>query len=165
MESTERWLTAADEIERVQPEVKLGDRVEFVKSRPGLADLNGYKGVITGEGAFSLHVTLDGETDYRVAWKDELKVLPVEEAQAPVVKKVQPKLSVAKARLYPSAKIILKHLKARQTISPMEALASYGCMRLAARIHDLREAGCRISTEMHTDHAGHPYARYSLIAA
>jgi hypothetical protein len=69
------------------------------------------------------------------------------------------------SKLYPSSRRILKHLKARQTISPMEALASYGCMRLAARIHDLREAGCRISTEMHKDHAGHPYARYSLIAA
>lgn len=68
------------------------------------------------------------------------------------------------ADLYPSAKIILKHLKKRNTISPMEALTAYGTMRLAARIFDLRTAGFNIETTMHQDEVGHKYARYTLNA-
>ena len=36
---------------------------------------------------------------------------------------------------------ILQHLKSGNSITPLEALQWYGCMRLAARVLDLRESG------------------------
>jgi hypothetical protein len=59
---------------------------------------------------------------------------------------------------------ILKHLRARKSISPMEALASYGTTRLAAAIFKLRRAGFDITTQINHDQAGHGYARYTLAA-
>ena len=41
---------------------------------------------------------------------------------------------------------ILSHLK-RRPITPLQALDLYGCMRLAARVADLRERGHKIITE------------------
>lgn len=35
---------------------------------------------------------------------------------------------------------ILQHMKLGQRITPLEALNLYGCFRLAARIHELRQA-------------------------
>lgn len=55
---------------------------------------------------------------------------------------------------------VLTHLSSRGSISPMEALVSYGIMRLAADIHRLRERGYGIETEIKRDEAGHKYARY-----
>ena len=46
-------------------------------------------------------------------------------------------------------KSILEHMKSRP-ISPREALRLYGCMRLSARIHDLRSEGNHISMEYKT---------------
>ena len=65
-------------------------------------------------------------------------------------------------KLHPSDKIILKHLMRRRTISPMEALVSYGCPRLAPRIFNLRKAGHAISTSIQKDENGHRYSRYTL---
>lgn len=62
----------------------------------------------------------------------------------------------------PVARTILKHLKARGSISPVEAFANYGTLRLAPRIHELRQAGHGITTEVRKDEAKHSYARYSL---
>jgi hypothetical protein len=45
----------------------------------------------------------------------------------------------------------------------MEALVSYGIMRLAACIYDLREKGYGILTDIKNDEAGHKYARYKLV--
>ena len=59
--------------------------------------------------------------------------------------------------------LILKHLQRRKSISPVEAMISYGVMRLASRIHELRQAGHHIITIMKRDEAGHAYARYSLV--
>ena len=42
--------------------------------------------------------------------------------------------------------MILKHLKTHAGITPITALEKYGCMRLAARIADLREQGYQITT-------------------
>lgn len=42
---------------------------------------------------------------------------------------------------------ILVHLQKYGTINPMTALRRYGCMRLGARISDLREEGYNIRTE------------------
>jgi hypothetical protein len=57
---------------------------------------------------------------------------------------------------------IIRHLKKHKTITPMQALRLCGCMRLAARISNLREAGWRIETKM-VKRAGKRYARYTLI--
>lgn len=39
---------------------------------------------------------------------------------------------------------ILSHIKRTGSITPLEALNEYGCMRLAARIFDLRSRGHNI---------------------
>jgi hypothetical protein len=41
---------------------------------------------------------------------------------------------------------ILSHLK-RKPLTPLEALSDYGCLRLAARVHDLRAKGHIIETK------------------
>jgi hypothetical protein len=61
-------------------------------------------------------------------------------------------------------KMILHHLRTQRRITPMTALESYGCFRLAARIHDLKELGHHIETEMVVcDLTGSRYAQYTLI--
>lgn len=55
---------------------------------------------------------------------------------------------------------VLRHLESRGSISPMEAMVTYGIYRLAADIHRLREAGHGIDTEIKHDEVGHKYARY-----
>jgi len=75
--------------------------------------------------------------------------------------KVNPRASRAS---HPVNQTALRHLKNRKTISPMEALATYGIMRLAPAIHDLRAAGYNIKTEIRQDAKGHRYARYELAA-
>jgi len=63
---------------------------------------------------------------------------------------------------------ILQHLKKSPItpiitpiITPMEALSNYGCLRLAARISDLRERGHKIETVM-VDQGKKRFARYHL---
>lgn len=57
---------------------------------------------------------------------------------------------------------ILEHLKAGNSITPLEALNLFGCFRLSARIKDLRDAGYEIDTEypLHVDRKR--YAIYAL---
>ena len=61
---------------------------------------------------------------------------------------------------------ILDHLKAHRTITPLDALRLYGCMRLGARIWDLKRMGHRIRSEIVTDvnRNGEPvrFAQYTL---
>ena len=61
---------------------------------------------------------------------------------------------------------ILQYLRDHGTITPMDALNSFGCYRLGARIWDLRHDGHSISTEMveGRDRNGERerYARYRL---
>ena len=61
---------------------------------------------------------------------------------------------------------ILCHLQTRGTITPVEAMNEYGCMRLGARIWDLRRAGHTImrEDETATNRYGQPvrYARYRM---
>lgn len=64
--------------------------------------------------------------------------------------------------LKPLGKKIYLHLRKRGSISPLEAFSTYGTMRLAAQIHDLREAGVNIETVMKQDEEGQEYARYYL---
>ena len=48
------------------------------------------------------------------------------------------------------AQAILDYMQRWQSITPMEALTSLGCMRLGARIYDLRNAGHSIRRELVT---------------
>lgn len=58
--------------------------------------------------------------------------------------------------------MILEHLKAGNSITPLEALDLFGCFRLSARIKDLRDSGYEIDTEypLHVDRKR--YAIYTL---
>ena len=56
---------------------------------------------------------------------------------------------------------ILSALKRGEKLTPLQALKRYGCMRLAARIKDLRDAGYEINTTL-TRTQGSRVARYSL---
>lgn len=62
---------------------------------------------------------------------------------------------------------ILHHLQLFGSITPIEALNSYSCFRLAARIADLRRRGVQIKAERETgaDAFGNrvQFTRYSLI--
>lgn len=42
---------------------------------------------------------------------------------------------------------ILRHLRDYGSISSLEAITEYGCMRLASRINDLKRQGYNISAE------------------
>ncbi len=60
--------------------------------------------------------------------------------------------------------IILRHFDFIGDITPMEAMQSYGIMRLASRINELRKDGHKIRTELvkGQNHFGEPtqYAKY-----
>ena len=47
-------------------------------------------------------------------------------------------------------------------LTPMDALKKVGCMRIAARIWELRQMGHPISREWHVTRSGKKVARYSL---
>lgn len=59
-------------------------------------------------------------------------------------------------------KLILEHLQSGKGITPLEAYQQYNCLRLGARIYDLRAEGHNIHTETVLDDGKH-YARYWLI--
>lgn len=62
---------------------------------------------------------------------------------------------------------ILQYIENEGSITPLDALREFGCMRLASRITDLKRKGYPITREMETskNRAGEPvrYARYSLV--
>lgn len=45
------------------------------------------------------------------------------------------------------AEQILNYLRSGNSITPLEALNSFGCLRLGARIHDLKRQGHNITAE------------------
>ena len=55
---------------------------------------------------------------------------------------------------------IRDHLEAGLPITAIEALKDYGCLRLAARVRDLRESGMDIFTETVRNN-GNRYAMYT----
>lgn len=57
---------------------------------------------------------------------------------------------------------ILQHLKRGRKITPLDALNKFGCLRLAARISDLRGQGHVISTENLTKD-GKTFASYKMV--
>ena len=56
---------------------------------------------------------------------------------------------------------ILAHLKKGYRLSPLDALEHYGCFRLAAVIHNLRQEGHKIITRKMT-RKGKTFAQYFL---
>lgn len=62
---------------------------------------------------------------------------------------------------------ILRHLQDYGSITALDALRDYGCMRLGARIHDLKTRGYDIRTTSETARNRYGekthYARYTLI--
>lgn len=59
-------------------------------------------------------------------------------------------------------KQILDYLQEKGSITPLEALLEIGCMRLSARILDLRKLGWNIRT-ITTTQNGKKFARYILV--
>ena len=57
---------------------------------------------------------------------------------------------------------ILDHMKKGLTITSLEALQMFGCMRLASRIHDLRVRGENIIVEKIKLANGKSVAQYKL---
>lgn len=57
--------------------------------------------------------------------------------------------------------LIRKHLESGKTITPLEALSRYGCLRLGARIYDLKQDGLPVKTEIKRN-GRKRFAEYSL---
>lgn len=57
---------------------------------------------------------------------------------------------------------IRQHLLKHNAITPLEALQQYGCMRLAARIKDLRREGLSVVSTMVEADNGKRYCRYVM---
>lgn len=56
---------------------------------------------------------------------------------------------------------ILEHMQAGNAITPLDALRLFGCMRLGARIYDLKQRGYVINTSIVKDKdTGKRYALY-----
>ena len=58
-------------------------------------------------------------------------------------------------------KQILAYMERHGSITPLDALREFGCMRLSARILDLRKLGWNIRT-IKTTYNGKKFARYIL---
>lgn len=56
---------------------------------------------------------------------------------------------------------ILSHLRTVGPITPLDALNRYGCMRLGARIFDLKKQGVLVSKEL-VSRNGKRFAEYRL---
>lgn len=62
------------------------------------------------------------------------------------------------------AKKILNYMKTGNTITAMEAMQKFGCMRLAARMHQLRNDGHIIeSTPKKSETNGKIFSEYRLV--
>jgi hypothetical protein len=57
---------------------------------------------------------------------------------------------------------VLTHMKHHGTITPLQAMNLYGCMRLAARVHDLKCKGHSIEVIKWRTSSGKDVAKYRL---
>jgi hypothetical protein len=57
---------------------------------------------------------------------------------------------------------ILAHLRAGNRLTALDALESFGCFRLAARIHELRREGWQIEERTVETRGGKRVAEYSI---
>ena len=64
------------------------------------------------------------------------------------------------------SEMILRYMHENGSITPLDAMREFGCMRLGARIYDLKQAGTRIITESQTEKNRYgksvTFARYRL---
>ena len=60
-------------------------------------------------------------------------------------------------------RMIMGHLRRHRSITALQALQNYGCMRLASRIYDLKEEGHKIHKQMIEVGNGKRVASYFLI--
>ena len=58
---------------------------------------------------------------------------------------------------------ILAHLQLGNSITPIEALNKFGCLRLGARVHDLKRLGYHIDTKIKSVGDHKHVAEYSLV--
>jgi hypothetical protein len=58
---------------------------------------------------------------------------------------------------------ILAHLRAGNRLTALDALESFGCFRLAARIHELRREGWQIEERTVETRGGKRVAEYSML--
>lgn len=58
--------------------------------------------------------------------------------------------------------MILSWLKRGRSLTPLDALERFGCFRLGARVHDLRNDGHPIKRTMIETRSGKRVAKYSL---
>jgi hypothetical protein len=58
-------------------------------------------------------------------------------------------------------KLIKDHLQAGHSITPLQALRLYGCLRLGARIYDLKRDGLDIDSHLVRQN-GKQFSEYSL---
>ena len=65
--------------------------------------------------------------------------------------------------LTPQHKLILTHLRTLSHLSTVEALLVHRIGRVATRVHELKQMGYDIRTEMARDVTGKRYARYKLV--
>jgi len=66
---------------------------------------------------------------------------------------------------YSQSKQILDYLQAGNVLTLLEVLRKFNCLRLGARIYDLRQQGYVInSLIIKDDISGKRYARYSLVS-
>ncbi len=57
--------------------------------------------------------------------------------------------------------LIKAHLQSGRSITPLQALRMYGCLRLGARIYDLKQEGLDIDSHLVRKN-GKQFAEYSL---
>jgi len=72
-------------------------------------------------------------------------------------------VSISIERRFPMSQTekILYHLSSGKTISPLEALQSYGCFRLASRISDLKREGHDIVSNIKESYGEDGVKRYA----
>lgn len=58
---------------------------------------------------------------------------------------------------------ILAHLQSGTSLTAIDSLNLYGCLRLAARVHDLRELGHNIAMVKIETPSGKRVGRYTLL--
>ena len=58
---------------------------------------------------------------------------------------------------------IHSHLQSGKSISPLESWEKFGCYRLASVIHDMRQKGADIHTDMKATANGSKHAVYTLL--
>lgn len=62
----------------------------------------------------------------------------------------------------PQTKQVLRYLEKHASITPMDAIRELGCMRLAARVRELKQAGYDVRSTTVRMAGGKTFAKYEL---